>query len=201
MRTGVPQTAAAETHLATLAASQLARFYGIPRRTTNGCNACTVDAQAGYETALSLMTMYLSGADLVFAAHGMTESLLLFSYEKAVMDHEIIHMICRMSEGLDLSDIDEAVDAMATAGPGGHFFDAAHTMKRYDTAVMDPILSDWSSYEAWELDGSVDATARAHRLWQEIVEEYEPPALCADKAEALTDFVERRRAEILLKAS
>lgn len=196
MRSGAPQTAAAETHLATLAASQLARFYNLPRRTTGGCNACTVDAQAGYESALAAMAMYLSGADLVFAAHGMTESLLLFSYEKAIMDHEVIRMLCRMGEGLDLGDVDEAMEAIAAAGPGGHFFDTGHTMKRYDNAVMDPGLSDWSSYEAWELGGSMDAETRAHRIWQEIVEAYEPPQMADDIRGALQDFVARRREAI-----
>ncbi len=122
MHTGAPQMGGVETHLATLAASQLARFYGIPRRTFGGCSAVGVDAQAGYESALSLMSIYLSGADLVFAAHGLLESGLLFSYEKAIVDHEVIRMICRLSGGLDLSDLEEAQEAIRSVGPGGHFF-------------------------------------------------------------------------------
>ncbi len=197
MRSGAPQMGAAEAHLATLAASQLARYYNLPRRATNGCSTCGVDAQAGYETALSLMSIFLSGADLVFASHGLIESLLLFSYEKAIVDHEVIRMICRMSDGLDLSDIDEALAAIESVGPGGHFFGTDHTLKRYDNAVLEPVLSEWSSFEAWELNGSLDAEERAHRLWKKMVGQYEPPPISEDRQEALRELVSRRTEEIL----
>lgn len=197
MRTGGPAMGAAETHNATLAASQMARHYGIPRRIINGCNACTSDAQAGYETALSLMTIQSSGADIVFSAHGLLDSALLSSFEKIIIDHEVIRMISQMSKGVDMSDIEEAVEAIKQVGPGGHFFASDHTLQRYEGAVMEPVLSDWSSYENWEVKGSVDTEQRAYKIWNDIVDHHQLPDLDDSRKEALKDYVERRRVEIV----
>jgi trimethylamine--corrinoid protein Co-methyltransferase len=87
------------------------------------------------------------------------------------------------------------LDAVREVGPGGHYFGAAHTLARYQTAFYTPLLSDWRNYESWKEDGAVDATRRAHRLFKKTLAEFAPPPLDPAIRDELDAFVARRRAE------
>jgi trimethylamine--corrinoid protein Co-methyltransferase len=105
-----------------------------------------------------------------------------------------------MSEVLQPVVVDEAslgVEAIAEVGPGGHFFGSPHTLERYETAFYRPIVSDWRNYETWADDGARTATERANRIWKQLLAEFEAPPLTADRAEAIDDFVARRKRQII----
>jgi trimethylamine--corrinoid protein Co-methyltransferase len=87
-------------------------------------------------------------------------------------------------------------DAIREVGPGGHFFGAAHTLERYETAFYQPLLSDWRNYETWEEAGSPTATERATAIWKQLLKEYEQPPLDPAVAEELEAFVRRRKDDI-----
>jgi trimethylamine--corrinoid protein Co-methyltransferase len=97
---------------------------------------------------------------------------------------------------VEVSDDELGLDAIAEVGPGGHFFGTAHTLARFETAFYQPMLSDWRNFETWRDDGSKTATERANAIWKRLLAEYEPPPLEAGVAEALDDFVARRKREI-----
>jgi trimethylamine--corrinoid protein Co-methyltransferase len=80
-------------------------------------------------------------------------------------------------------------------GPGGHFFGAAHTLARYESAFYAPILSDWRNFETWQEMGSPDATQRANALYKRLLKDYSPPPLDPAVAEELAAFVARRKEE------
>jgi trimethylamine--corrinoid protein Co-methyltransferase len=104
-----------------------------------------------------------------------------------------------MSDVMQPIAVDEAslgLDTIAEVGPGGHFFGAAHTLERYETAFYQPILSDWRNYETWLEDGGRTATERANRVWKQLLAESEPPALDPAPAEGIAAFVARRKSEI-----
>jgi len=88
---------------------------------------------------------------------------------------------------------DIAFDAIASVQPGGHFFGAAHTLERYETAFYRPLLSDWRSYESWQIAGAKDATQRATAIWQQALERYEQPPLDPAIQEALEAHVAKRK--------
>jgi trimethylamine--corrinoid protein Co-methyltransferase len=88
-----------------------------------------------------------------------------------------------------------ALDAVREVGPGGHYFGAAHTLARYQTAFYTPLLSDWRNYETWKEAGAVDATRRAHRIYKQALADFVPPPLDPAIREALDAFVARRREE------
>jgi trimethylamine--corrinoid protein Co-methyltransferase len=88
------------------------------------------------------------------------------------------------------------LDAIAEAGPGGHFFGTAHTLERYETAFYTPLVSDWRNFETWAADGSRTATERANALWKRLLAEAVPPPLDPAIEEALDTFVSRRKGEI-----
>ncbi len=195
MRSGSPAFGTPEYARAALAGGQLARRYGIPYRSSNATAANTVDAQAAYEAQTSMWAAVMGHASLVMHGAGWLEGGLLASFEKVVLDVELLQMMMVFLEGVVVDDAELAFDAIAEVGPGGHFFGAAHTLERYETAFYGPLLSDWSNYEAWEEAGGLTATQRATAIWKQALVEYEPPPLPDDRREELEDFVARRKAE------
>ena len=196
MKSGAPILGSAEMTTGMIATGQLARHYGIPMRGFLGSSSKAPDAQAAYETMICLWANVLSGVHCVFHAHGLLDTGLIASYEKAVLDSDLIGMIQVVSPTVEFSDVDEAFEAIRTVGPGGHFLGADHTMSRYKTAVHTPQLSDWRAYEFWERDGAKDTAERATGKWQELLKSYVPPELPPERQEALARYVESRKQEI-----
>ena len=196
MKTGSPAFGTPETVTGTIATGQLARKYNLPTRLFSACSSNAVDAQAAYETLFSLWACYLAGVNLVFHAHGYLETGLMTSFEKTVLDSDLIGMMNALARPIDLADADEAFAAIKEAGPGGHFFSTEHTMSRYQTAFHAPMLSDWRSFEQWQEDGGQEYVQRANTKWKEVLEAYQKPAIDPGIEEAMSQFVSRRKQEI-----
>ena len=196
MRTGSPAFGTPEYVKGAIASGQMARRYRLPWRSSNATASPVVDAQAAYESEMAVWGAVMGGVNLLYQGAGWLEGGLTASYEKLIVDAEILQM---MSEVLQPVTVDEAslgLDAIAEVGPGGHFFGSAHTLERYETAFYRPILSDWRNYETWAEDGAQSATQRANRIWKQLLAEFEPPPLDPGRAEAIADFVARRKTEI-----
>jgi len=196
MKSGAPAMGVPETVTGTLSNGQMARRYGLPQRVMLGSTSNAPDAQSAWETMFSLWAAQLAGAHLVYHAHGWMEGGLTTGFEKTILDSEMIGMMGALRGGIDFSDADEAMAAIAETGPGGHFLGSPHTVARYETAFHSPILSDWRPFEFWEAAGAPDAAERATAKWKEMLEAYEAPAMDASTAEELDDFVARRSEEI-----
>jgi len=97
---------------------------------------------------------------------------------------------------IDVTPETLALDAIAEAGPGGHFFGTQHTMSRYQTAFYQPFLSDRRNFESWQEAGSEDTGRRANRIWKSLLENYQQPPLDPAVDEALADYVARRKAGV-----
>ncbi len=196
MRSGSPALGTPENAKANVAAGQLARRYRLPYRTSNSNSANTVDAQATYETQMALWGAVLGGANIVYHAAGWMEGGLQVSYEKLVLDVEMLQQMMEFLTPIDTTDEHLGLDAIERVPPGGHFFGDEHTMARYDKAFYTPMLSDWHSWEQWNDDGAQTATDRATDLWQRALLEYEEPALDEETAKNLAKYVARRKTEI-----
>jgi trimethylamine--corrinoid protein Co-methyltransferase len=196
MRTGSPAFGTPEYVKGAIASGQMARRYRLPWRSSNATASPVVDAQAAYESEMAVWGAVMGGVNLLYQGAGWLEGGLTASYEKLIVDAEILQM---MSEVLQPVVVDEAslgLDAIAAVGPGGHFFGSAHTLERYETAFYRPILSDWRNYETWAEDGAHTATERANGIWKQLLAEFEPPPLDPAAAEGIAEFVARRKAEI-----
>jgi trimethylamine--corrinoid protein Co-methyltransferase len=196
MRTGSPAFGTPEYVKGAIASGQMARRYRLPWRSSNATASAVVDAQAAYESEMAVWGAVMGGVNLLYQGAGWLEGGLTASYEKLIIDAEILQM---MSEVLQPVAVDEAslgLDAIAEVGPGGHFFGAAHTLERFETAFYRPIVSDWRNYETWLDDGAHTATERANRIWKQLLGEFEAPPLDAAAAEAIVAFVARRKREI-----
>jgi trimethylamine--corrinoid protein Co-methyltransferase len=156
-----------------------------------------VDAQATYESAMSLWAVVMSHANLVHHGLGWLEGGLTASMEKTVIDAEMIREWAETLKPLDVSDEALAVETIKGVAPGGHFFGEHHTLARFATAFYQPVVSDWRNFKAWEEDGTKTATDRAMAVWKRLVKDYECPPLDPAVEDALQDFMRRRKAELM----
>jgi trimethylamine--corrinoid protein Co-methyltransferase len=197
MKSGAPAFGTPEYMRATQMTGQLVRHYKLPMRSSGVCAANVPDGQAMWETSNSLWAAVQSGTNMVYHAAGWLEGGLIASPEKFIMDCEILQMIQRYFEPATFATTDEdiALDAIREVGPSGHYFGCQHTQERYSTAFYAPIVSDWRNYEAWQIDGSMWTAERAHRIYKQIMAEFEPPPMNGDHLEGLSQFVARRKQE------
>ncbi len=197
MKSGAPAFGTPEYMRSTQMTGQMARFYGLPMRSSGVCSANVPDGQAMWETSNSLWAAVQSGTNMVYHAAGWLEGGLIASPEKFIMDCEVLQQIQRyMAPQICATGPDEiALEAIRSVGNDGHFFGIQHTQDRYTTAFYQPFLSDWKNYEAWEANGGVWTAERAHYMFKEIVSSFEAPPMDAAICDELADFVARRKAE------
>ena len=193
MKSGSPAFGTPEYAKAALIGAQLARRYRLPYRSSNVNAANWPDAQATWESMMSLWATVMGHTNMVLHALGWMEGGLRGSFEKIVLDAEMVQMMISFLEPETIDDDTLALDAVREVGPGGHYFGAKHTLERYETAFYSPIISDWRNWEAWQEDGAVDATHRAHRLYKQLLASYEAPPMDPAIREELTAFIAKRK--------
>ena len=196
LRSGAPAFGTPENAKANVASGQLARRYGLPYRASNASASNACDAQGAYETQMSLWGAILGGGNLVYHAAGWQEGGLTASYEKLVLDVEMLQMMISFLQPIVVDEAELGYPAIAGVPTGGHFFGSPHTMQRYEHAFYQPLLSNWQNYEGWQLTGAADATRRATQIWKRALAEYEQPPMDAALREELDAYVRRRRSEI-----
>ncbi|MCA1442871.1 trimethylamine methyltransferase family protein [Ensifer sp. IC4062] len=195
MKTGAPAFGTPEYMKAVIAGGQLARKYNIPYRTSNTNAANTLDAQSAYESALSLWALTQGGGNFVMHAAGWTEGGLTASFEKFILDVDMLQMVAEFLQPLDVSEDALGLDAVRDVGPGGHYFGTLHTLQRYETAFYSPILSDWRNFETWTEAGRPTTYDHANRVFKQKLNDYERPPLDPATEEELDAFVARRKEE------
>jgi trimethylamine--corrinoid protein Co-methyltransferase len=196
MRTGSPAFGTPEYAKAALASGQLARRYNIPFRSSNVTASNCVDVQAAYEGGMSLWGTVMGGVNLIEHAAGWLEGGLTASFEKLILDAEMLQMMREFLTPIKIDEDSMGLDAIKEVGPGGHFFGTGHTLARFEHAFYEPMLSDWRNFENWQDGGSKTGTERANGIWKELLRSYEAPALDPGIADGLDDYVARRKEEL-----
>jgi trimethylamine--corrinoid protein Co-methyltransferase len=196
LRSGAPAFGTPENAKANLASGQLARRYRLPYRTSNASASNAADAQGAYETQMSLWGAILGHGNLVYHAAGWQEGGLTASFEKLVLDVEMLQMMVEFLKPIVVDEAELGFEAVGGVAPGAHFFGEAHTLERYEHAFYQPLVSNWQNYESWSIAGAKDATQRATAIWQQALAEYEQPPLAADRLEAIDAYVAARRTAI-----
>lgn len=198
LKSGAPTFGMPEPVMSNYAIGQLARRAGLPLRCGGSLTASKIeDAQAAYESADSMHSTMLAGANFVLHAAGWMEGGLCTGFEKLIMDADRLGSYQKvLSEGLDVSDEAMARDAYGEVAPGGHFLGSGHTMRNYQTAFYEPALSDSENVESWEEAGSLDMRQRANAKWKQMLESYEHPPMDDAKREELAAYVARRKEEL-----
>jgi trimethylamine--corrinoid protein Co-methyltransferase len=197
MATGSPSFGTPEGAWAFFAGAQLARRYKLPYRGSGGLTTSkVVDAQAAMETQMSLWPAVMAHTNYIMHAAGWLEGGLVCSYEKFILDVEGLAMMQHLFEPVEISEATLALDMMQQVGPGGHHFGTPHTLERYANAFYRSTLMDRQNIGVWEEQGRLDAAQRAHKVWKELLANYEKPPIDAGVEEGLREYIERRKSEI-----
>ena len=178
MQSGSPSFGTPESAIGLFCTGQIARSFGLPFRSGGGLNSSqTVDAQAAYESLMTMLPTFLAGANFVMHSAGWLESGLVSCYEKFIVDIEILRQLRHEFTPLEIDEASLAFGAHEEVGPGGHFLGAMHTLERFRECFYRPLLSSTENFERWQKKGGRDATARAAEIWRATLEEYEQPPL------------------------
>jgi trimethylamine--corrinoid protein Co-methyltransferase len=198
LKTGAPTFGTPESSLTTMAISQLCRRLGLPFRCGGHLTASKVaDAQAMQESVDTMNPAIMAGANFVFQSAGWLEGGLTIGYEKFVMDVDRCGAILRMTQGLTIDANQLAAEAYQEAGIGSNFLGVAHTLRNFRTANYRAELADTNSFEQWSEDGSKDMQQRAYQRWNQLLNEYQAPAIDAAIDEALLDYMARRKTSMV----
>ncbi len=195
LKSGAPTFGMPEPVMSNYVVGQLARRLGVPLRCGGSLTAAKIcDAQAAAESADSMHSTALGGANYVLHAAGWLEGGLTMDYEKFILDVDRLGAYQCLLQGMAVDDNGLAADAYGEVEPGSHFLGCEHTLRNYETAFYDAKLSDSESFEQWEDKGSLDAAQRANQRWKAMLETYQAPALDEAKNEELQSFVAKVKA-------
>ncbi len=198
MRSGAPAFGTPEYTRAAWASGQLARRYRLPFRSSNTNASNCVDAQAAWESQMSLWGAVMGHANIVKHAAGWLEGGLCASFEKFIIDIDMLQMMAEVLKPIRVDESTLALDSIREAGHGGHFFGTAHTLANYTTAFYEPIVSDWSNFETWTEKGEKTAYERANKVYRQTLQDYQEPEMDASVRQSLEEYVRERRREIEL---
>jgi trimethylamine--corrinoid protein Co-methyltransferase len=197
MQSGSPTFGTPESGIGLLCTGQIARHFNLPFRSGGGLSSSqTADAQAGYESLMTLMPTFLAGTNWVMHTAGWLDGGLVASFEKFIVDCQITEMLQHEFTPLEIDEGTLGFDAHVEVGHGGHFLGSMHTMERFRTCFYRPFLSSSDNYEKWMRTGALDANARAGQIWRKWLDEYEQPALDDAIRAELEEYVTRRRREL-----
>ena len=145
---------------------------------------------------MSLWGAIMGHANMIMHGAGWLEGGLVGSFEKLIVDVEMLQMMAVYLEGIRVDDDSLGFSAIEEVVPGGHYFGAKHTLERYENAFYAPIVSDWRNFETWTEAGSPDTAQRANVLWKRLLKEYEAPPIEPGIVDGLNDYVALRKEHI-----
>jgi len=164
-------------------------FYHLPTRTMCGINhSKALDCQAGYETMMSLMMGLMSGAHIFVQCLGVLDAIMTTSYEKLIIDEELIRRVKRIRQGIDTSDQALAVDVIQEVGHGGTYLTHESTFAAFRN-IWSPTVSNWDSYPDWLAQGAEDVTKTANKKYKEVLEKAPESLLDSEVEKALQSFL------------
>ena len=197
MQSGSPCFGTPESAIGLLCTGQIARRFGLPWRSGGALTSSQLpDAQAAYEGLMTMLPTFLAGANWVMHSAGWLEGGLVSSYEKFVIDIELLRMLRHEFQPLEIDEASLAFDAHVEVGHGGHFLGAAHTMERFRTCFYRPLLSSSDNYERWLRTGGRDAATRAGEICRTTLDAYQAPPLDDAVRAELEEYVTVRRKEL-----
>ena len=190
MRTGGVDIASPAYALAIKYCAGLSRIYNLPCR-CGGTNTSAkgLTAQSGYESMMNMFVSLQEGVDLIIHSAGILDGWAAMSYEKFMMDLEIIRMIEYYFKGVSLTENDLALDAIRQVGPGGQFLTHPHTMKncRKDAWISNITVSGQGKQGVSPVQSM---TEKIISQAEEMLSGYHPPELDDDVRSRLDSYLE-----------
>ena len=194
MQTGAPTFGTPEPAKVLYGCAKLARRLGVPFRSGGSLTgAKTVDAQAAYESAHTLLPTVHGGVNFTLHSAGWLEGGLVADFAKLILDADQLTMMDSMVSGIDVSENGLALNALREAGPGQHFLGNAHTQANFETAFWRSSMTDNKTFEQWDIEGCIESEERARARAREMLASYQAPELDPAIDEALKDYIQSRK--------
>jgi trimethylamine--corrinoid protein Co-methyltransferase len=184
---------APEDGLMHLGLTQLAHHYGLPSEVgVMPGDSKLLDAQAGYQKAISIIAALLMTPDIALGLGGLGGCM---SAETLIIDNEIIDYALRYILGLEIDDEGLAVDIIDKVGPGGHFLGEKHTLQHFREGWV-PEISDMDTFEVWQKNGSKAIARVAKEKTKEILATHKVEPLPEDVEKEITHILKRSAEEL-----
>ncbi len=194
LKSGAPTFGMPEPVASNYIIGQLVRRLGVPLRAGGAFTSSKVpDAQAGNESADSMHSTVMGGANFVLHSAGWLEGGLATGFEKLVIDADRLGAYQKLLSGVAVDDNGLGRSAYDDVEPAGHFLGSAHTMANYETAFYDAVMSNSDNVEKWEEEGSKDSERRAFERWNQLLKDYEAPPMDEAVDEELKAFITKRK--------
>jgi len=200
LRSGMPVFGSPESQLALYASAQLARRYGLPFRGGGMFTSSKIsDAQAAYESMNVMLPTVMAGTNFVLHAAGWLENGLVSSYSKFILDCEVLGMMIKWSEGLDVSqrELNEALKSIGKVEPGGHHLATELTMKRYRNVFYSSDVFDYKNFDDWKNKGGKEASKRGLEMAENLLNCYKKPELEEGIKKELSRYIDNRKSELV----
>ena len=192
MKNGSFVTGSPEMMLIHIAALQMGLdFYKLPTRSMCGMtDAKIIDYQAGAETMQNLVVGVLSGAHIIFECLGVLDAIMTTSYEKLILDLELMSRVIRIRNGMDTSQKDRDLKVIQEIGQSGDYITHPDTLARFGEQWR-PSMSTWEPYENWQSSGAEDVAMRANRKYKEILEAAPQSLIDPEVDKALKEYIQQ----------
>jgi len=177
MATGVSCEGCPETSLGLAAQAEVARSFGLPTWGLAGAtDAKVVDAQAGAESAFSILAQGLAGLNLIHDV-GYMDMAMVCSPAQLVLGNDIIGMVKRFIRGVDVNKDTIAREVIEVVGPGGNYLQQEHTLKNFKHELWRPTIFTRQPYDTWQKKGSKDTNSKIAERVKEIIDNHKVPPL------------------------
>jgi len=186
MRQGSTPMGAVETWMISSAYVQIGKVLGLPTHAYMGMSdAKIVDAQCGLESMGSNFVAALSGANIISGC-GMLDLESCLSFEKLVIDAEMIGMVKRFVKGIEVRDDPIALSLMQKSGHKGNFLSLPHTRKWYrEEQYLPSEVIDRASFEGWKSRGEKSTFERARDRAEKLIATYQPTTITEELRQEL----------------
>jgi len=185
-------------HALTGAASgELTRYYGMPSIVGGfGSRAKRLGAQAGYEKLTSGFPAMFSGCDMI-AGIELINNCTTLAFEELVIDTEIVRVVFRLTQGIEVNSDTLVLDIIRKIGPGGDFLAENHTLDYLRKEHFIPELTDRRSYEAWLKDGAKDIVGKAKEKVRTTLGKHQHESLGKNVHREIQDIIVRAKSDLI----
>ena len=192
MRTANYITGSPVSNQINIAGIQMAtELYGLPTRCMAGVtDSKTIDCQAGFETMQNYLMLAMSGVNVVNECFGILDSIMTVSYEKFIIDEEIMSRAACVVKGIDYFEDDFSINTIKEVGHGGSYLTHPTTLK-YCRKFWEPSVSETKSFDDWEKNGSLDVKLKANQKFKQILENSPDMIIDPDVGIDLEKYVKR----------
>jgi len=181
MRQGTTPMGAVGTWMIDCAYAQVGKSLNMPTHAYLGMtDAKIIDAQSGLESSGGTMLAALAGVNMVSGA-GMMDFESCQSFEKLVIDAEIIGMAKRLIGGIEKRDDPIALTLMRKMGHRADYLADPHTVRWFKEELYIPsAVIDRGSYDGWVGAGAKTTFERATDRVEQLLKTYQPSPISKD---------------------